>query len=93
MVTWESLRSRKIFLYFQDESNRIRELRFSAEKNEWYEDSPNDIELLKALGGTSLACAANSGYDVRHWVYSQSTKRDVQEFMYEAKGNKWYLRT
>ena len=91
MVVWESLRSRKIFVYFQDESNRIRELRFAAEDGQWYEDSSNGIDLLKALGGTSLACAADSAHGGTHGVYSQSTTRGVQEH-YQTWAKKWTLR-
>ena len=68
----------EIFVYFQDESDRIRELRLSTETGEWYEDSPAGMKLLKGLSGTSLACAAHQGSKVYRWVFSHSTEREVQ---------------
>ena len=83
----------EIFVYFQEESKRIRELKFTSESSEWYEDSPTGIDLLKGLSGTSIACAADSAYGVKHWMYSQSTAREVQELIHQASGNKWTLGT
>ncbi|KAF8419169.1 hypothetical protein EV426DRAFT_616170 [Tirmania nivea] len=91
VVTWDSLRRMEIYLYFQDQSNRIRELRFESEKSEWYEDSPTGIKLLKGLSGTSIACAADSTWSEKRWMYSQSAEREVQQFMYQTNGNKWTL--
>lgn len=93
MVTWESLRSTEIYVYFQDQSNRIRELRFVSEKCEWYEDNPTGIDLLKGLSDTSIVCGADSTYDPQRWVYSQSTTRDLQQCRYPVKENKWVIGT
>ncbi|RPB27810.1 hypothetical protein L211DRAFT_465341 [Terfezia boudieri ATCC MYA-4762] len=80
----------EIYVYFQEVENRIRELRFASEKGEWYEDSPNGINHLKGLSGTSIACAADSApNNANRWMYSQSTSREVQGCIYEANGKKW----
>ncbi|KAF8419170.1 hypothetical protein EV426DRAFT_720130 [Tirmania nivea] len=91
VVTWESLRCMEIFVYFQDENNRIRELRFESEKSEWYEDSPPGIDLLKGLSGTSIVCGADSTHGIKRWMYSQSTAREVQQCRYEANRTEWIL--
>ena len=83
----------EIYVYFQDQSNRIRELKFEAEKGEWYEDSPTGLKLLTALSGTSIVCAADSTWSAKRWVYNQSAVRDVQQFLYQTNGNKWTLGT
>ena len=79
----------EIYVYFQDESNRIRELRFRSEESEWHEDSPTGIGLLKGLSGTSITCAADSANGVKRWICCQSEARQVQRFTYEANGNRW----
>jgi len=81
----------EIYVYFQDQSNRIRELKFASEKGEWYEDSPTGLKLLKGLSGTSIVCAADSTWSTKRWVYSQSAVRDVQQFMHQTNGDKWTL--
>ncbi|RPB27040.1 hypothetical protein L211DRAFT_865950 [Terfezia boudieri ATCC MYA-4762] len=86
MVNWESLKGMEIFLYFQDESNRIRELRFKAETREWYEDN---IDLFNGLSGTSISRGADSGYNLRRSMYIQSSARVIDEFYY--KENEWTL--
>ncbi|RPB27811.1 hypothetical protein L211DRAFT_833794 [Terfezia boudieri ATCC MYA-4762] len=91
VVTWESLRCMEIYVYFQDQNNRIRELRFGSEKGEWYEDSTTGYNLLKGLSGTSIVCSADSTWSAKRWVYSQSAVRDIQQFMYQSNGNKWTL--
>jgi len=82
-----------IYIYFQDENNRIRELKFAPEKGDWNEYSPTGIEHLKGLSGTSIACAADSGYGVKRWMYSQSTARKVQQCMHQANGDSWTCST
>jgi len=79
----------EIYVYFQDQSNRIRELRFGSEKGEWYEDSPTGINLLKGLSGTSIACVADSAFGVKRRICSQSAVREVQQCHYEASRNQW----
>ena len=93
MVTWESLRAKGIYVYFQDQSNRVRELRFGSEKGEWYEDSPTGIELLKGLSGTNIVCVADSAFGEKRRICSQSAGREVQQCYYEAGKNKWFLGT
>jgi len=79
----------EIYVYFQDHTNRIRELRFGLEGREWYEDSPAGGKLPKGLGGTSIACAADSEYGVKRWVYNQSPKGGIYQSMYKADGDTW----
>ena len=81
----------EIYVYFQDESDRIRELRFGSENLEWYEDSPDGIGFLKGLSGTSIACAADSRWRAKRWVYSQSTAREVQMCWYSVNRKQWTL--
>jgi len=76
----------EIYVYFQDQRNHIRELRFGSEKGEWHEDRPTGIELLKGLSGTSITCATGSSW---RCVVSQSAAGDVQELLYSADENNW----
>ncbi|KAF8432055.1 hypothetical protein BGX38DRAFT_280594 [Terfezia claveryi] len=78
MVNWGFLKGMEILVYFQDESNRIRELGFKAETREWYEDS---IDLFNGLSGTSISRGVDSKYYVRRThknLFTQSFDRNVR---------------
>ena len=89
VVLWEGLEDFEIHVYFQDEQNRIRDLRYSGEEKRWYEDYPENWKSLKALSGASIAAANEYSYGVQRWVYTQSAERWAQQYMYQKKGNKW----
>ena len=80
-----------IYLYFQDQNNRIRELNFEGEKGQWFEPSPAGIDPPKGLSGTSIACSADPGYGSKCWMYCQSAARAIQQYHYQAYGNKWTI--
>ena len=76
-------------MYFQDEQNRIRDLRYSGQKKRWYEDHPENWKSLKGLSGASIVAGNESTYGVKRWVYTQSAERWAQQYMYQKQGNKW----
>ena len=81
----------EIYLYFQDQSNRIRELRFEGKTGTWDELCPTGAARLKGLAGTSIACGADSGYASARWMYTQSAGGDAREYEYQGDKNKWTL--
>ena len=90
---YESLDTMEVFLYFQDELNLIRALRFSDKTCQWNEDCLTNSNKLCALSGSSIACASDSTYGKKRWCIVQSEQRQVQQFRNEESRKDWIIGT
>ena len=92
-AAYESLNTMEVCLYFQDDRNLFRALRFSDKTCQWHEDCLTNFDKLCALSGSSIACASDSTYGKKRWCFVQSEQRHVQQYRNEESRKDWIIGT